>query len=700
MIALALTALLVLQEPPSDERIKTLIDQLAADYEDERVAARKELDGCAQKAEPHLVEGLKKADHRIKKGCLELLAVIKSQLAVDASSGLFRNEEEEKTVRQAAFDYLRATGKLAEDVMIEALDSAEQKWRREALLHLTQCKSEKCAEKVALLYDKDPDKAMKQAAFACLQQIGKPAQPFLLKLLASQDAEVRQGALTGLCNIGVSDETFEPVAKLFLADQAEGALNEAARFLDLAGERSEAIYMSGLKAGLEKTRLLAIDGLQKRKVESALDPIANLFENDPSDTVRKRAGGALKQYGTKAEDAYIRALGNASKETRLLALEGLKDVKGEKPYERIAELFRTDKDADVHGRAWDYILAIGIRAEKELIGALKDENPLIRRQAIEALGKAGSEASIEPIIESLVDLDESVRGAAENALVGIGPKAMAAVQSAAEAKKIKMKAADKILGMYTQEQIEQHLLRLMTKDGGAGWYDGQFADLEKFGKEKALPILLRMATEQFVWRNPDDKQTMARQLAIRALGLWGDAKVADALLKTLPPVEQYREEGDEEFEERVIALYRLGRKTPYETLVDRLKKDAEAAVKAGTFKDAYPRKFSLAHMQSRMGLKAEALVAYTDLIRLVEEHKQERGDDGRLYYPYALYNAACIHSLLGDKEKAVGYLEKSVEFGFRDRDWVIMDRDLDSIRGEEGYKKLLADPKKFEPGQQ
>jgi hypothetical protein len=38
-----------------------------------------------------------------------------------------------------------------------------------------------------------------------------------------------------------------------------------------------------------------------------------------------------------------------------------------------------------------------------------------------------------------------------------------------------------------------------------------------------------------------------------------------------------------------------------------------------------------------------------------------------------------------------------VRAGFKDRQWIRMDRDLEPIRNEGGYRTLLADDKLFEP---
>jgi hypothetical protein len=41
-------------------------------------------------------------------------------------------------------------------------------------------------------------------------------------------------------------------------------------------------------------------------------------------------------------------------------------------------------------------------------------------------------------------------------------------------------------------------------------------------------------------------------------------------------------------------------------------------------------------------------------------------------------------------------LDKAVRSGFKDRGWIKKDQDLEAIRNEEGYKKLITDDSLFE----
>ncbi len=88
------------------------------------------------------------------------------------------------------------------------------------------------------------------------------------------------------------------------------------------------------------------------------------------------------------------------------------------------------------GESWAQ--ADPVQAEVErLIGQLKDEDELVRRDAAEALGMIGPEAApaVEALIEALKDEVAQVRRDAAWALGKIGPAAAPAVEALIEALK-------------------------------------------------------------------------------------------------------------------------------------------------------------------------------------------------------------------------------------------------------------------------
>ncbi len=119
-----------------------------------------------------------------------------------------------------------------------------------------------------------------------------------------------------------------------------------------------------------------------------------------------------------------------------------------------------------------------------------------------------------------------------------------------------------------------------------------------------------------------------------------------------------------------------------------------------------------------LGRPADAKEAYRRALLLSEKHLQLHPDDARAVYMGAaalsqlgdrpgstewadralamdpedagvLYNVACVYALLGEAEKAMITLEKSVDCGMGQREWVENDPDLASLRDHPRFKALL-----------
>lgn len=63
----------------------------------------------------------------------------------------------------------------------------------------------------------------------------------------------------------------------------------------------------------------------------------------------------------------------------------------------------------------------------------------------------------------------------------------------------------------------------------------------------------------------------------------------------------------------------------------------------------------------------------------------------------AWYNMACAHALSGQKEKALEALAQAVEKGFADPDHIKNDKDLDSLRGDPEFEKILKRAEELAP---
>ncbi len=62
--------------------------------------------------------------------------------------------------------------------------------------------------------------------------------------------------------------------------------------------------------------------------------------------------------------------------------------------------------------------------------------------------------------------------------------------------------------------------------------------------------------------------------------------------------------------------------------------------------------------------------------------------------PTAHYNLACRYALLKQRDQAITTLRKAVELGYRDFEFMLEDHDLDSIRKDPRFRRLVKEYKK------
>jgi serine/threonine protein kinase/Tfp pilus assembly protein PilF len=132
----------------------------------------------------------------------------------------------------------------------------------------------------------------------------------------------------------------------------------------------------------------------------------------------------------------------------------------------------------------------------------------------------------------------------------------------------------------------------------------------------------------------------------------------------------------------------------------------------------YQAPMLLASTLNGLGLKAEAIAAYRRGLSAAEKHLELHPDDSRALYfganalsqlgeptksmewagralqfegeePQVLYNVACVYALLGEADKAVDCLEKSVTLGWGQREWMQHDPDLASLRDHPRFRALM-----------
>lgn len=140
---------------------------------------------------------------------------------------------------------------------------------------------------------------------------------------------------------------------------------------------------------------------------------------------------------------------------------------------------------------------------------------------------------------------------------------------------------------------------------------------------------------------------------------------------------------------------------------------------AAELRDDYQPQFFVAQSLAALKREAAAEAAYRKAFRLVERHLEFNPDDARAVTMGAVslcrigektqgiewadraiaidsddagvsYNAACLYALEGKVDKAIASLEQAIARGFGNRAWLEHDPDLDALRDDPRFLRILA----------
>jgi len=95
-------------------------------------------------------------------------------------------------------------------------------------------------------------------------------------------------------------------------------------------------------------------------------------------------------------------------------------------------------------------------------------------------------------------------------------------------------------------------------------------------------------------------------------------------------------------------------------------------------RDEVPIVAELAELYTRTGQYADGLALDEKLVRREPDN------------PIFRYNLACSLSLVGDARRAFAALDEALDLGFRDFKLLLEDRDLENLRSDSRWTKLLA----------
>jgi hypothetical protein len=180
----------------------------------------------------------------------------------------------------------------------------------------------------------------------------------------------------------------------------------------------------------------------------------------------------------------------------------------------------------------DVLISIGKPAVKPLIGALKDDLPLVRRHAAEALGEIKDPRAVEPLIAVLKDSDSLIRRHAVEALGKIGDpraiKPLIAVLKTERESYVRMSAAE-ALGRIEEPSVVEPLVSAL-KDKHWNVRSCSAKALGRIKDPRAVAPLISALK---------DEDATVRGYAADALGEIKDARAVAPLVATLKDKDKY-----------------------------------------------------------------------------------------------------------------------------------------------------------------
>jgi HEAT repeat protein/beta-lactamase regulating signal transducer with metallopeptidase domain len=203
---------------------------------------------------------------------------------------------------------------------------------------------------------------------------------------------------------------------------------------------------------------------------------------------------------------------------------------------------------------------------KALANALKDENPAVRQQAMQALAQMRSPLAFEPMLTALKDTDPEVRHQAAFSLGqlddprAVGPLAAALKDSAAD---VRQQAAFALGQLHAKDSVPA--LAGALKDEGADVREQAAFALGQIGDTSAVQPLVAALK---------DADEDVREQAAFALGQIGDRSAMPGLMQALSS-----DQKADVREQAAFALSQLGDAGAVDALTTAMQKDADPDVR-------------------------------------------------------------------------------------------------------------------------
>ena len=340
-------------------------------------------------------------------------------------------------------------------------------------------------------------------------------------------------------------------------------------------------------------------------------------------------------------------------------------------------------------KAREQLVKIGKKAVGALMEAARTGSYRIRKGSLLALGKIGDRDALPVLLEAYLSDEPDIKQTSRKAIVQFGVRSFEHLDSYISKHPQTGQKIDELVQQVVRRKVETVFFGEISPDGGVGYYDGQFQELESFGR-RVIPVLKNIARGDYDFREhpptpPPHVERLLRsdyfqQMAINAIGRVGSEEDVGFLKEitaefpaALDPVSKLA----------TIAMARLGQKGPFNELKQMLSSSYNEALKSNdrfgirTFGRLY------SSFLSRTGQNEKAIEVYKKLLEFREAD-------------IMWYNLACSYAQVEKKDKAIEALKKAYKLGYKDAGWLRIDGDMDPLREMDEFQNLL---KKMERGE-
>jgi hypothetical protein len=288
---------------------------------------------------------------------------------------------------------------------------------------------------------------------------------------------------------------------------------------------------------------------------------------------------------------------------------------------------------------------------------------------------------VEPQAKAMVAAAAALLGLRERALEPIA--AAAADTANADVKPYLEKAESRVYVALCATVIRGYL---GPNQSASGTYDGMFASLEKYNRDKVGDAFLDLLAAK-------GQQTGVRGLAGEGLAQMGSKRHIEPLNAML------KDPNNKDMSQRIVyTLARLGDRTIVDKHLAKIAAEMEKLKKP----DMTPqeiRGWAEGYHQRALVLQnihdtESAIKEYELFLAAVEPIKDKLGAKGGVS-ELDYYNLACLYSIKGDADNGLKNLEKSFVAGYANYKWLATDGDLTNLRKDPRYKALV---EKWESG--